>query len=168
MDIVEARKSKGWNRAELARQSGVGYQTLSFIERGERPCTEQNGIAIALALDIDPYGLTLPGGRAFGSVHWNCELVPLESAPEPCDSGFMEQVYQAELRGTIRELLRSLSHRQQRILTLRFGLNDGYAHTLEECGKLFGVTRERIRQIEEDALLRLRHPRCARKLRDYR
>ncbi len=54
-----------------------------------------------------------------------------------------------------------------RILQLRFGLVDGYCYTLEEVGKKFGVTRERIRQIEAQALSRLRHPSRSRKLRDY-
>ena len=63
------------------------------------------------------------------------------------------------------ERYRSFS--EVRILQLRFGLVDGYCYTLEEVGKKFGVTRERIRQIEAQALSRLRHPSRSRKLRDY-
>ncbi len=59
------------------------------------------------------------------------------------------------------------SAREGRVLQLRFGLKDGKSHTLEEVGKKFGVTRERIRQIEAKALRKLRHPSRSRKLRDY-
>ncbi len=59
------------------------------------------------------------------------------------------------------------SAREGRVLQLRFGLKDGKSHTLEEEGKKFGVTRERIRQIEAKALRKLRHPSRSRKLRDY-
>jgi RNA polymerase primary sigma factor len=56
---------------------------------------------------------------------------------------------------------------ERRVLQLRFGLIDGHQRTLEEVGKRFGVTRERIRQIEAKALRKLRHPSCSKKLRDY-
>ena len=67
----------------------------------------------------------------------------------------------------IEELLATLSPREARILRLRFGLLNGYSHTLEEVGQKFGLTRERIRQIEGKALRRLRHPRRSRELRGY-
>ena len=60
-----------------------------------------------------------------------------------------------------------LTEREQKVLRLRFGMNDGRARTLEEVGKEFDVTRERIRQIEAKALRKLRHPSRSRKLRDY-
>jgi RNA polymerase primary sigma factor len=71
------------------------------------------------------------------------------------------------LREELDETLASLTPRQVRILQLRFGLIDGYSYTLEEVGRKFGVTRERIRQIEAQALGRLRHPSRSRRLRDY-
>ena len=61
----------------------------------------------------------------------------------------------------------TLTEREQKVLRLRFGMNDGRARTLEEVGKEFDVTRERIRQIEAKALRKLRHPSRSRKLRDY-
>ncbi|HOA07516.1 MAG TPA: RNA polymerase sigma factor RpoD, partial [Spirochaetota bacterium] len=64
-------------------------------------------------------------------------------------------------------ILSTLPQREQRVIRMRFGLDDGYAHTLEEVGYVFHVTRERIRQIEAKALRRLRHPSRARKLKDY-
>lgn len=71
------------------------------------------------------------------------------------------------LKEQLREILESLSERERKVLEMRFGLNDGQGRTLEEVGSEFGVTRERIRQIEAKALRKLRHPIRSRKLRDY-
>jgi RNA polymerase primary sigma factor len=78
-----------------------------------------------------------------------------------------QTAYQNLLRDKIEEVLATLSPREARILRLRFGLHNGRPYTLEEVGQKFGLTRERIRQIEGKALRRLRHPRRARQLRDY-
>ncbi len=67
----------------------------------------------------------------------------------------------------LEEVLATLTPREARILRLRFGLQNGQSYTLEEVGQKFGLTRERIRQIEGRALRRLRHPRRSRQLRDY-
>jgi RNA polymerase primary sigma factor len=85
-----------------------------------------------------------------------------EFSPTP-----MQSAYQSMLRDKIEEVLTSLSPREARVLRLRFGLDDGNVYTLEEVGKKFGLTRERIRQIEGKALRRLRHPRRARQLKEY-
>jgi RNA polymerase primary sigma factor len=71
------------------------------------------------------------------------------------------------LKEQIDAVLSSLSPREQRVLQLRFGLEDGRSRTLEEVGKEFNVTRERIRQIEAKALRKLRHPSRSRRLKDY-
>jgi RNA polymerase primary sigma factor len=71
------------------------------------------------------------------------------------------------LKEQMQNILDSLSDRERRVLEMRFGLQDGQGHTLEEVGQAFGVTRERIRQIEAKALRKLRHPLRSRKLRDY-
>jgi RNA polymerase primary sigma factor len=71
------------------------------------------------------------------------------------------------LQEQIEQVLSTLPAREQKVLRMRFGLDDGYSHTLEEVGYIFKVTRERIRQIEAKALRRLRHPSRARKLKDY-
>ena len=71
------------------------------------------------------------------------------------------------LKEQLNEVLDTLTEREQKVLRLRFGMNDGRARTLEEVGKEFDVTRERIRQIEAKALRKLRHPSRSRKLRDY-
>lgn len=71
------------------------------------------------------------------------------------------------LREQVEQVLNQLTERERRVLQLRFGLEDGHSRTLEEVGREFGVTRERIRQIEVKALRKLRHPRLGKKLRDY-
>ena len=65
------------------------------------------------------------------------------------------------------EALGELNERERKVVRLRFGLEDGQTHTLEEVGKEFGVTRERIRQIESKTLAKLRHPHRSQKLKDY-
>jgi RNA polymerase primary sigma factor len=79
----------------------------------------------------------------------------------------IQEAYRDMLRDKIEDVLSTLSPREARILRLRFGLDNGHAYTLEEVGQKFGLTRERIRQIEGKALRRLRHPRRARQLKDY-
>lgn len=78
-----------------------------------------------------------------------------------------DQATQALLKDHIREMLETLSPREAKVLEYRFGLEDGKQRTLEEVGREFGVTRERIRQIEAKAIRKLRHPTRAKKLRDY-
>lgn len=78
-----------------------------------------------------------------------------------------EQAIRELLKGHLDEVLDTLSPREKRVLQLRFGLEDGKQRTLEEVGKEFGVTRERIRQIEAKAIRKLKHPTRAKKLRDY-
>ncbi len=85
-----------------------------------------------------------------------------EYSPTP-----LQSAYQSMLKEKLSEVLSTLSPREARILQMRFGLNGGRAYTLEEVGQKFGLTRERIRQIEGKALRRLRHPRRSRQLKDY-
>ena len=85
-----------------------------------------------------------------------------EDAPTPPDSA-----YHHLLQEKLEDVLSTLTPREARILRLRFGLQNGRSYTLEEVGKKFGLTRERIRQIEGQALRKLRHPRRSRQLRDY-
>jgi RNA polymerase primary sigma factor len=90
------------------------------------------------------------------------ELIPDEDAISPLDV-----VADRMRREQIEHVLASLDGREQRVLRLRFGLDDGHARTLEEVGREFGLTRERIRQIEVQALRKLRHPSRSRKLREF-
>ena len=85
-----------------------------------------------------------------------------DHAPIPADAAAFTL-----LREQLSEVLETLTEREQKVLRLRFGLDDGHARTLEEVGKEFNVTRERIRQIEAKALRKLRHPSRSRKLKDY-
>jgi RNA polymerase primary sigma factor len=85
-----------------------------------------------------------------------------EFSPTP-----LQSVYQTMLGEKLEEVLSTLPPREARVLRLRFGLDNGQVYTLEEVGQKFGLTRERIRQIEGKALRRLRHPRRARQLKDY-
>ena len=71
------------------------------------------------------------------------------------------------LRDYVKEAIKDVSPREQKILEMRFGLSDGVTHTLEEVGQEFGVTRERIRQIEAKALEKIQHLDIIKKLRDY-
>ncbi len=79
----------------------------------------------------------------------------------------VEAANQGELRAIIEEVLHTLTPREEQVLRMRFGLEDGRQRTLEEVGKAFNITRERIRQIESKALRKLRHPSRAKKLMDY-
>lgn len=90
------------------------------------------------------------------------DFIEDKSNPHPDDTA-IEQL----LSERMSDVLSSLSAREHRVLQLRFGLQDGRSYTLEEVGKKFGVTRERIRQIEAKALSKLRHPRRSRRLRDF-
>lgn len=90
------------------------------------------------------------------------DFIKDEEAPEPASS-----VSNILLKEQLDDVLDTLTDREQRIIELRFGIGDGRNRTLEEVGKEFGVTRERIRQIEAKALRKLRHPTRSRKLKDY-
>jgi RNA polymerase primary sigma factor len=90
------------------------------------------------------------------------EFIEAEDFPDPAETATREV-----LREDIEDLLTSLTPREARVLELRYGLIDGHSYTLKEVGEKFGLTRERIRQIENEALQRLRHPQRSRKVRDY-
>ena len=113
-----------------------------------------------LRISMDPMSLESPVGNEDATEYG--DFIPDESALEPVDAASKEL-----LREQIRNVLGFLSEREREVLEMRFGLNDGKDHTLEEVGRSFGVTRERIRQIEAKALRKLRHPSRSKSLRDY-
>ena len=108
----------------------------------------------------DPVSLETPIGEEDDS-HLG-DFIQDEDSPAPQDS-----VAYTLLREQLEEVMSTLTPREAKVLKLRFGLEDGKARTLEEVGKEFNVTRERIRQIEAKALRKLRHPSRSRKLKDY-
>jgi RNA polymerase sigma factor (sigma-70 family) len=147
------------------------YRTAQNLEQklGRRPTPEE----IAFEMDLQPenirsmmdasqhaIALERPvgddGDSEFG------DFIEDQDTPSP-----VESATQHLLQETIEEVLSELTPRQSHILRLRFGLGGGEPHTLEEIANKFGLSRERIRQLEKEALRRLRHPRLAHNLRDY-
>ena len=113
-----------------------------------------------LKISQEPVSLETPIGEEEDS-HLG-DFIQDDNVPVPA-----EAAAQTLLKEQLDEVLDTLTEREQKVLRLRFGMNDGRARTLEEVGKEFDVTRERIRQIEAKALRKLRHPSRSRKLRDY-
>ena len=138
-------------------------------ELGREPTAEE--IADEMDIDADrvreimkisqePVSLETPIGEEEDS-HLG-DFIPDEEAREPSDAASF-----ALLKGQLENVLHTLTPREEKVLRLRFGLDDGRARTLEEVGQVFGVTRERIRQIEAKALRKLRHPKRSASLKDY-
>ena len=113
-----------------------------------------------LKISQEPVSLETPIGEEEDS-HLG-DFIQDDNVPVPA-----EAAAQTLLKEQLDEVLDTLTEREQKVLRLRFGMNDGRARTLEEVGEEFDVTRERIRQIEAKALRKLRHPSRSRKLRDY-
>ena len=113
-----------------------------------------------LKISQEPVSLETPIGKEEDS-HLG-DFIQDDNVPVPADAAAFTM-----LREQLEEVFGTLTDREQKVLRLRFGLDDGRARTLEEVGKEFNVTRERIRQIEAKALRKLRHPSRSRKLRDY-
>ena len=113
-----------------------------------------------LKISQEPVSLETPIGEEEDS-HLG-DFIQDDNVPVPADAAAFTL-----LKEQLGEVLGTLTEREQKVLTLRFGLQDGRARTLEEVGKEFNVTRERIRQIEAKALRKLRHPSRSRKLKDY-
>jgi RNA polymerase primary sigma factor len=108
----------------------------------------------------EPMSLEMPVGQEENS--YLGDFIEDENLPGPADAASHQL-----LREQMQDILGQLSQREREVLEMRFGLSDGTSRTLEEVGQYFGVTRERIRQIEAKALRKLRHPIRSRKLRDY-
>ena len=113
-----------------------------------------------LKISQEPVSLETPIGEEEDS-HLG-DFIQDDNVPVPADAAAFTM-----LKEQLEEVLGTLTEREQKVLRLRFGLDDGRARTLEEVGKEFNVTRERIRQIEAKALRKLRHPSRSRKLKDY-
>ena len=153
-------------------------ETINKLVRVSRSLVQENGreptpeeIALAMKLPVDkvrgiikiaqhPISLETPigdeGDTSFG------DFIEDKSSVSPANA-----TAYAMLKEQMDEVLETLTEREQKVLTLRFGIGDGYPRTLEEVGKIFHVTRERVRQIEAKALKKLRHPIRAKKLKNF-
>ncbi|MBQ0079311.1 MAG: RNA polymerase sigma factor RpoD [Eubacterium sp.] len=138
-------------------------------ENGREPTpdeiAEEMGISVEKVREIlkiaqEPVSLETPIGEEEDS-HLG-DFIPDEDAPAPAEAAAFSM-----LKEQLVDVLGTLTEREQKVLKLRFGLEDGRARTLEEVGKQFDVTRERIRQIEAKALRKLRHPTRSKKLKDF-
>lgn len=138
-------------------------------EEGREPTpdeiAEEMGISVEKVREIlkiaqEPVSLETPIGEEEDS-HLG-DFIPDDDAPAPAEAAAFSM-----LKEQLVDVLGTLTEREQKVLKLRFGLEDGRARTLEEVGKRFDVTRERIRQIEAKALRKLRHPTRSKKLKDY-
>ena len=145
----------------------VSRQLLQELGREPSPeeIAEEMGMPVERVREIlkisqEPVSLETPIGEEEDS-HLG-DFIKDDNVPVPADAAAFTL-----LKEQLEEVLGTLTEREQKVLTLRFGLEDGRARTLEEVGKEFNVTRERIRQIEAKALRKLRHPSRSRKLRDF-
>ncbi|MDD2401426.1 MAG: RNA polymerase sigma factor RpoD [Clostridia bacterium] len=138
-------------------------------ELGRDPVPEEIAIEMEISVERvrevlkiaqEPVSLETPIGEEEDS-HLG-DFIEDEDAPAPAEAASF-----ILLKEQLEEVLETLTPREEKVLRLRFGLDDGRARTLEEVGQQFGVTRERIRQIEAKALRKLRHPSRSRKLKDY-
>ena len=138
---------------ELGREPTVGELAAEIDLPAER-------VREILRISMDPLSLDSPAGdRGDSSLG---DLIEDRDAETPVDAAA-----RLELAGTVEGVLHEFSKPEQDVIRLRFGLDDGRPRTLEEVGRTFGVTRERIRQIEKKALARLRQPSRSQPLRDY-
>ena len=142
---------------QLMQELGRDPSPEELAQKMEMPVEKVREIQ---KISQEPVSLETPIGEEEDS-HLG-DFIPDEDAPAPAEAAAYSL-----LKEQLDEVLMSLNEREQKVLRLRFGLEDGRARTLEEVGKEFKVTRERIRQIEAKALRKLRHPSRSRKLRDY-
>ena len=151
MNLVIENYNKGvqvtwqvYTPEEIAEKMGLPVERVREIQK----------------ISQEPVSLETPIGEEEDS-HLG-DFIQDDNVPVPA-----EAAAQTLLKEQLDEVLDTLTEREQKVLRLRFGMDDGRARTLEEVGKEFDVTRERIRQIEAKALRKLRHPSRSRKLRDY-
>ena len=143
--------------SQLLHEYGHDPSAEEIAERLEMPVDKVREI---MRVAQEPVSLETPIGEEEDS-HLG-DFIPDDDAPVPA-----EAASQTLLKEQLADVLKTLTPREEKVLRLRFGLEDGRPRTLEEVGKEFNVTRERIRQIEAKALRKLRHPSRAKRLRDY-
>jgi RNA polymerase primary sigma factor len=146
----DARIVRGW----LVRGGRLDSEVARRLERGAAK------VRRIQRLSQEPLSLETPVGSEENS--YLGDFIEDDSLPGPVDSASRRL-----LKEQMEEILDGLSERERKVLVMRFGLEDGVTRTLEDVGREFSVTRERVRQIEAKALRKLRHPLRSRKLRDY-
>ena len=144
-------------QSQLLHQNGHEPSPDEIAEEIDMPVDKVREI---MRVAQEPVSLETPIGEEEDS-HLG-DFIPDNDAPAPADAASHTM-----LREQLSDVLATLTPREEKVLRLRFGLEDGRSRTLEEVGKEFNVTRERIRQIEAKALRKLRHPSRSRKLKDY-
>jgi RNA polymerase primary sigma factor len=145
-------------KAAILRAQAFGDPLPPSLERRlRRGAAKARGI---MRISQEPMSLETPVGSEESGLLG--DFIEDDTMPGPVDATSNQL-----LKEQLHTILNSLSERERAVLEMRFGLKDGEAHTLEEVGKAFGVTRERVRQIESKALRKLRHPGHRRKLRDF-
>ncbi len=153
MDFLTAEETQA---IKLLRKEGIHLE--AGLQRKLRRAAQK--VRKILRISQEPMSLEMPIGQEDSSLLG--DFIEDDKVMGPVDAASRQL-----LKEQIRSALGVLSEREREVLELRFGLLDGQDHTLEEVGKHFGVTRERIRQIEAKALRKLRHPTRSRQLRDY-
>ena len=143
--------------SQLLHETGHDPSAEEIAEKLEMPAERVREI---MRIAQDPVSLETPIGEEEDS-HLG-DFIPDDDAPAPADAASLML-----LKEQLNEVLSTLTDREAKVLRLRFGLEDGRSRTLEEVGKEFDVTRERIRQIEAKALRKLRHPSRSKKVKDF-
>jgi len=156
-DGLKTRLRRGVRKAEIIAQ--VGQEPLSLDETVDEDLITRDGYLVE-RFGLERLRVAAQEGCCLG------DIVSTDTWPDGSGDP-AHAVPMAELEETLDEVLGSLARREQTVIELRFGLRDGQPRTLEEVGEEFGVTRERIRQIEAKAFRKLRHPIRSRKLRPY-
>ncbi len=155
--MVETINKVKKTNSQLLHENGRDPTAEEIAEKLDMPVEKVREI---LRVAQEPVSLETPIGEEEDS-HLG-DFIPDDDAQAPVDAASM-----ALMREQLAEVLKTLTPREARVLSLRYGLEDGNSKTLEEVGKEFNVTRERIRQIEAKALRKLRHPSRSKKLRDF-
>ena len=143
--------------SQLLHETGHDPSAEEIVDKLEMPAERVREI---MRIAQDPVSLETPIGEEEDS-HLG-DFIPDDDAPAPADAASLML-----LKEQLNEVLSTLTDREAKVLRLRFGLEDGRSRTLEEVGKEFDVTRERIRQIEAKALRKLRHPSRSKKVKDF-
>ena len=155
--MVETINKVKKTNSQLLHKNGRDPTAEEIAEELEMPVEKVREI---MRVAQEPVSLETPIGEEEDS-HLG-DFIPDDDAPAPADAASM-----LLLKEQLNEVLKTLTPREAKVLALRFGLEDGHPHTLEEVGSEFGVTRERIRQIEAKALRKLRHPSRSKRLKDF-